>query len=72
MTTETTPATTPQGNAEALALYRLPKVLSLIPVSRSHWWAGVASGKYPAGIKLSDRVTCWKSSDIHKLIASLK
>ena len=75
MITETTQATNvaiPHGNIELLALYRLPKVLSLVPVSRSHWWAGVASGKFPAGIKLSDRVTCWKSSDIQNLIASLK
>jgi len=61
----------PQGSTELLALYRLPKVLQLVPVSRSHWWAGVASGKFPKGIKLSDRVTCWKSSDIQALIASL-
>ena len=54
-----------------LALLRLPAVLQLVPVSRSHWWAGVASGKFPKGIKLSDRVTCWKSSDIQALIESL-
>ena len=61
----------PQASTELLALYRLPKVLQLVPVSRSHWWAGVASGKFPKGIKLSDRVTVWKSSDIDALIASL-
>ncbi len=54
------------------ALYRLPKVLSIIPVSRAHWWAGVADGRFPKGIKLSDRVTVWKSHDIHHLINSLK
>ena len=62
----------PQNQNELLALYRLPKVLELVPVSRSHWWAGVASGKFPAGIKLSDRVTVWRSGDIQNLIASLK
>jgi len=61
----------PQGNAELLALYRLSQVLKIIPVSRSHWWAGVAAGKYPKGIKLSERVTCWRSDDIQKLIVSL-
>lgn len=59
------------GTTEA-ALYRLPKVLSLVPVSRAHWWAGVASGRFPKGIKLSDRVTVWKSHDIQNLISSLK
>jgi len=66
---------TPQGNAELLAacqLYRIQDVLKIIPVSRSHFLAQVAAGIFPAGIKLSPRVTCWKSSDIQKLIASLK
>lgn len=50
---------------------RLPQVLSHIPVSRSTWWAGVKSGKYPAPIKLGENITAWKAEDIHKLIADL-
>nr|WP_314859352.1 AlpA family phage regulatory protein [uncultured Undibacterium sp.] len=50
---------------------RLPKVLSTIPVSKSTWWAGIKSGKYPAGIKLSERVTAWRVEDIHALINQL-
>jgi predicted DNA-binding transcriptional regulator AlpA len=69
MTTTTTPATNATPDQ---TLLRLPQVLQRVPVSRSHWWAGIASGKFPAGIKLSERVTCWKSSDIQNLIASLK
>jgi prophage regulatory protein len=75
MTQTTTPATNvaiPQGNAQQTALWRLPKVLEHFPVSRAHWWAGCASGKFPKGIKVSDRVTVWRASDIHNLIASLK
>ncbi|RLB81910.1 MAG: transcriptional regulator [Deltaproteobacteria bacterium] len=53
---------------ESDALLRLPEVLKLIPVSRSHWWAGVKSGKYPPSIKLSARVTCWRRSSILTLI----
>jgi len=68
MTTISTPAAT----SATESLLRLPQVLQRVPVSRSHWWAGVASGKFPAGIKLSDRVTCWRNSDIQNLIASLK
>jgi prophage regulatory protein len=74
MTTDINPSTDiaiPQGGTTQ-ALLRLPQVLALIPVSRSHWWSGVASGKYPTGIKLSSRVTVWKSGHIHNLIASLK
>lgn len=50
---------------------RLPEVLKFYPVSKSTWWAGVKSGKYPAGVKLSDRVTAWKAEDIRKLIEDI-
>lgn len=53
-----------------IALWRLPTVLAHIPVSRSHWWAGVASGRYPAPVKLSTRCVAWRSADIRALIAS--
>jgi len=69
--TATPPVTTTQGTNELPKLYRLQDVLERVPVSRSHWWAGVASGKFPKAIKLSDRVTVWKSSDITALIESL-
>lgn len=49
---------------------RLPQVLQLIPISKSSWWAGVASGRYPAAVKLSERTTCWRVEDIRKLIQS--
>lgn len=47
---------------------RLPAVLKVYPVSKSTWWAGIKTGKYPAGIKLSERVTAWKVDDIRALI----
>jgi len=50
---------------------RLPQVLSVIPVSRSTWWAGVKSGRYPQPVKLSPRVTMWRAEDIHRLIREL-
>lgn len=60
----------PQNQDDLLALWRLPKVLAHIPVSRSGWWAGVASGRYPAPVKLSTRCVAWRSADIRALIAS--
>lgn len=39
-----------------------------IPVSRSTWWAGVKSGRYPKPIKLGPRITAWRAEDIRKLI----
>ena len=35
-----------------------------IPISRSSWWAGVKSGRYPKPVKLSERCTCWHAEDI--------
>ena len=43
------------------ALLRLPQVLALIPVSRSAWWAGCKSGRYPKPIKLGPRTTAWRA-----------
>lgn len=40
----------------------------IIPVSKSTWWAGVATGRFPAALKLSDKVTCWRVDDIRKLV----
>jgi hypothetical protein len=40
----------------------------IIPVSKSTWWAGVKTGKYPKPVKLSARCTCWRVDDIRKLI----
>ena len=36
-----------------------PPVPALIPVSRSTWWAGVKSGRYPRPVKLGPRITAW-------------
>lgn len=47
---------------------RLTQVLEIIPVSRSSWWKGCKTGKYPKSIKLGARSTAWKSSEIQALI----
>lgn len=49
---------------------RLPTILVNFPVSKSNWWAGVASGRYPKSVKLGPRVTAWHVDDIRKLIAN--
>lgn len=48
---------------------RLPAVLAVIPVSKSTWWAGVKSGRFPKSVKLGERITAWKAEDINTLIA---
>ena len=52
-------------------LLRLPAVLALIPVSRSTWFAGVKSGRYPQPVKLGTRIVAWREEDIRSYIASL-
>jgi prophage regulatory protein len=39
-----------------------------IPVSKSTWWAGVKSGRFPQPIKLGPRTTAWRVEDIQELI----
>lgn len=56
----------------ATGFVRLPQILIHIPVSRSTWWAGVKSGKYPRSVKsLGPNITAWRAEDIHALIAKL-
>lgn len=55
---------------------RLPQIIgdikrgipAIIPVSKSAWWAGCRSGKYPRPLKLGPRTTVWNVSDIRALI----
>ena len=55
---------------------RLPQIIgnakrnipALIPVCKSTWWSGVASGRFPAGIKLGPRTTVWSVASIRALI----
>ena len=46
---------------------RLPQVFALIPVSRSVWWAGYKSVRYPKPVKLGPHTTAWRASDIAAL-----
>lgn len=55
----------------ATGFLRLPAVLTLIPVGRATWWAGVKSGRYPAPVKLGPRMTAWRAEDVRSLINAL-
>jgi len=50
---------------------RLQDVLKVIPVSKSTWWAGVKSGRFPASVKLGERTTAWPVESIRALISEL-
>lgn len=50
-----------------------PPLPPIIPVSKSTWWAGVNSGRYPQPVRtLGRRITAWRVEDIRSLIESTK
>jgi predicted DNA-binding transcriptional regulator AlpA len=59
------------GNLEYLhecdRLLRLRAILSLIPVSKSTFYSGVAAGRFPQPVKLG-RNTFWRLSDVLSLV----
>lgn len=57
---------------QPIGFYRLPTVLTKIPVSRSAWYAGIKAGRYPAGLKIAARSTAWLQADIEELCARLE
>lgn len=63
MTTMTTAPTT--------GFLRLPQVLTLVPISKSSWWEGCKTGRFPKPVKLGPRTTAWKAEDIAALVKAL-
>jgi prophage regulatory protein len=51
-----------------LGFMRLPEVLSAIPVSKSTFWAGIKTGRYPKPVKIGKRCTAWRAEDIRAFI----
>jgi predicted DNA-binding transcriptional regulator AlpA len=55
---------------------RLPQIIgnpkagipALLPISRSSFWAGVKTGRFPRPVKLGPRTTAWRVEDIRALI----
>jgi predicted DNA-binding transcriptional regulator AlpA len=43
---------------------------AIIPISKSTWWAGVASKRYPQPVRhLGPRITAWRASEIYALVS---
>jgi prophage regulatory protein len=45
-----------------------PPTPPLIPISKSTWWEGVKTGRFPKPIKLGPRTTVWRVEEIIELI----
>ncbi|MDQ6969410.1 MAG: AlpA family phage regulatory protein [Mariprofundus sp.] len=52
----------------SIGFMRLPAVLAVYPVSKTTWWAGVKSGRYPQPVKLGPKTTAWRVNDVVRLI----
>jgi predicted DNA-binding transcriptional regulator AlpA len=50
---------------------RKKEIPGIIPMSRSSWYDGIKKGLYPAPVKLSERSTAWRSTDIDALVSRL-
>ena len=62
-----------ENELPATGFVRLPAIVAphgVFPVSKSTWWAGIAAGRYPRPVRLSERTSAWRVDDIRKLIAT--
>ena len=76
--TENLPLLSPSPGAGYLRLHQIigrparngqPAIAAIIPVSRSTWWAGVRSGRYPQSTHvLGERITAWRAEDIRQML----
>ena len=58
-------------NIPSTGFLRLPQVLAIIPISKSVWWEGCKTGRFPKPVKLGPRTTVWRAEDIAALVKSL-
>lgn len=49
---------------------RLPEVLKILGISRSTFYAGIKSGKYPKPTKIGKRISGWRAEEIRKFAKS--
>lgn len=49
-----------------------PPIPPVIPVSKSTWWLGVKTGRYPKPVTtLGQKITAWRAEDIRALVDKL-
>ncbi len=75
MDTESKAQATPisfEGFIRLEAIIGNPKkgIPALLPVSKAAWYRGIAAGRYPSPVKLSERTSAWWGADIRRLLDS--
>ena len=58
-------------NIPSTGFLRLPQVLAIIHISKSVWWEGCKTGRFPKPVKLGPRTTAWRAEDITALVKRL-
>lgn len=53
-----------QLSIPAFGFLRLPQILAIIPISKSAWWEGCRTGRFPKPVKLGPRTTVWRAEEI--------
>ena len=48
-----------------------PPIEAIIPISKSSWWEGVKTGRYPEAIKLGANTTVWREDEADHLLPFL-
>ena len=45
-----------------------PPIPAIIPICATSWWQGCKSGKYPKPVKLGEKTTVWRASEVLALV----
>ncbi len=59
------------SNTSIIGFMRLPQVRAVVPASKSAWWSGCRTGRYPKPVKLGPHTTAWRTEDIVALVERL-
>jgi len=54
-----------------IGFLRLSQILDIVPVSKSTWWEGCKTGRFPKPVKLGPRTTAWRAEDITALVNTI-
>jgi len=49
-------------------LVKLGAILQFLSISKTMWYEGVKSGRYPKTIKLGPRTSCWRAEAVWELV----
>ena len=48
-----------------------PPIQPILPISKSSWWDGVKTGRFPKAIKIGANTTVWREDEIRSLVDEL-